>query len=137
MLSVKKTFVKSLLLKRWCMQNICRKLGEEIKNSPMPYSKGLTRLFVCYRSIFLCEYLRATIVSSSEIQGTRILSISAAHIGALWHLLLNFQTKNLSKMTHLFGEDFKRIWDKYVRGFISKIQLKIMRAKNTPFSSPK
>ena len=62
---------------------------------------------------FLCVYLRATIVSSSEILGTRILSISAAHIGALRHLLLNFQTKNLSKMTHFVGEDFKRIWEKY------------------------
>ena len=58
---------------------------------------------------FLC----ATIVSSSEILGTRILSISVAHIGALRHLLLNFQTKNLSKMTHFVGEDFKRIWKKY------------------------
>ena len=62
---------------------------------------------------FLCVYLRATIVSSSEILGTRILSISVAHIGASRHLLLNFQTKNLSKMTHFVREDFKRIWEKY------------------------
>ena len=81
----------------------------------MPYSKGLTRLFVCYRSIFLCEYLRATIVSSSEILGTRILSISAAHRGALRHLLLNFQTKNLSKMTHFVGGRISRECERNTR----------------------
>ena len=83
---------------------------------------------------FLCVYLRATIVSSSEILGTRILSISAAHIGALRHLLLNFQTKNLSKMTHFVGEDFKRIWEKYEELFISTENYE---GKNTPFNSPK
>ena len=78
---------------------------------------------------FLCVYLRATtIVSSSEILGTRILSISAAHIGALRHLLLNFQTKNLSKMTHFVGEDFKRIWEKYEELF-RRFNWKLWRQK--------